>query len=118
MDNKKIGKAGEDAAARFLARKGYKILHRNWRCLLGEIDIVAKEKDFIVFVEIKTRSSPLFGAGFLSVNYIKQSKLITLAKVYLKRYGLSDRPCRIDIVSIDAKTITLIRDAFWNERGI
>ena len=119
MNNKALGKAGEDYAARFLKQKSYKILHRNWRCALGEIDIVAQEKDFITFVEIKTRKSIDFGPGYSSVNSAKQLKLIKLAHVYLKRYGLTDKPCRIDIISIDMAhddsvlNIELIKDAFW-----
>ncbi|MBI4335280.1 MAG: YraN family protein [Candidatus Omnitrophica bacterium] len=118
MDNKTLGKIGEDCAERFLKRNGYKILHRNWRCAFGEIDIVAREKDFIAFVEIKTRHSVNFGPGYLSVNSRKQIKLINLGQAYLKRYGLVDKPCRIDVVSINLDEnneaeIELIKDAFW-----
>jgi len=119
MNNKTLGKIGEDYAARFLRQKGYKILHRNWRCALGEIDIAAQEKDFIAFVEIKTRKSIDFGPGYSSVNSAKQLKLIKLAHVYLKRYGLTDKPCRIDVISIDMAqddsvlNVELIKDAFW-----
>jgi len=119
MDNKTFGKIGEDMAEKFLRRRGYKILSRNWRCAIGEIDIVAQEKEFTVFVEVKTRKSTTFGPGYLSVNPIKQLKLIKLAHVYLKRYGMTDKPCRVDIISIDmaqgdkALNIELIKDAFW-----
>ena len=124
MDNKAIGKIGEDLAVKFLRRKGYNILYRNWRCSFGEIDIVAQEKGFIVFAEIKTRRSDAFGAGYLSVNSAKQLKLIKLAQAFLKRYGLTDRPCRIDIVSIKINidennkpaNIELIKDAFWQNK--
>lgn len=119
MYNKTIGKIGEDIAIRFLKKKGYKILYRNWRCKLGEVDIVAQEKDFLVFAEIKTRRSLSFGPGFSSVNYTKQHTLIKLGQVFLKRYGLTNRPCRIDVVSINLNEnnkpadIKLIKDAFW-----
>ncbi|MDD5449448.1 MAG: YraN family protein [Candidatus Omnitrophica bacterium] len=122
MDNKTLGKTGEDLAVRFLKRKGYTIIYRNWRCLLGEIDIVAREKDFIVFIEIKARRSLSFGPGYLAVNHRKQSKLIKLGQAYLKRYGLTESPCRIDVVSIDMPEsgadfeIELIKDAFWENR--
>lgn len=121
MHNKTLGKIGEDIAVMFLRRKGYIILHRNWRCVLGEIDIVAQEKDFWVFVEIKTRKSLDFGPGYMAVNSTKQLKLIKLAQLFLKRYGYPDRPCRIDIVSIDidgnnkVTDIELIKDAFWEK---
>jgi putative endonuclease len=121
MNNKTLGKIGEDLAVRFLQQKGYKILHRNWRCVFGEIDIVAQEKESLAFVEIKTRRSIDFGPGYLSVNSKKQIKLIKLAQAFLKRYGLADRPCRIDVVSIDIDggggpvKIELIKDAFWEK---
>lgn len=123
MDNKTLGRIGEDTAVKFLRRNGYRILYRNWRCRLGEIDIIAQEKDFLVFIEIKTRRSLLFGPGYSSVNAVKRSKLITLAQAFLKKCGLDDKPCRIDIVSLDVDEnnkptdINLIKDAFWdNER--
>jgi putative endonuclease len=121
VDNKTFGKIGEDMAERFLRRRGYKIISRNWRCALGEIDIVAQEKEFTVFVEIKARRSGSFGLGYFSVNWAKQLKLIKVAHVYMKRYGLTEQPCRVDIVSIDmadgqkAMNIELIKDAFWEK---
>ncbi len=119
MDTKYIGRLGEDIAAKFLKKQGYIILCQNWRCSFGEIDIVAQEKDFIIFIEIKTRGNLEFGPGYLSVGRAKQNKLIKLAQAFFKRYSLSDKPCRIDIVSIDLDRdnkpvkIELIRDAFW-----
>ncbi|MEI8175672.1 MAG: YraN family protein [Candidatus Omnitrophota bacterium] len=121
--NKALGRIGEETAAEFLRTKGYSILFRNWRCALGEIDIVARHRDYIVFVEIKARSSLDFGPGYCAVGSRKQRKLINLAQTFLKKYALRDVPCRIDIVSIDMDAtgeplkIELIEDAFWeNER--
>lgn len=119
MNNKTFGKIGEDMAERFLRRHGYKILSKNWRCAMGEIDVVAQEKEFTVFIEVKTRKSMAFGPGYMSINPAKQLKLIKLAQAYLKRYGLIDKPCRIDIISIDmaqddsVMNVELIKDAFW-----
>lgn len=119
MNNKLLGKLGEDMAEKFLKQRGYTILHRNWRCVLGEIDIVAQEKDFLVFVEIKTRASIDFGAGYMAIDQRKQLKLTRLAQAFLKRYGLAEEPCRIDIVSINidknnrVTDLELIKDAFW-----
>ncbi|EAX48690.1 protein of unknown function UPF0102 [Thermosinus carboxydivorans Nor1] len=70
-----MGKMGENAAADYLARNGYKILMRNYRCRIGEIDIVAERQGTIVFVEVKTRSSEKFGFPAEAVNYRKQQKL-------------------------------------------
>jgi len=119
MDRRGVGKFGEQVAARFLRRRGYRILYQNWRCFLGEIDVVAKDRGFLVFVEIKTRTSGAFGSGCAAVGWAKQQKLIRLSRVFMKRYGLADVPCRIDIVSIDMDRdnrllgCELIRDALW-----
>ncbi|WP_408643039.1 YraN family protein [Thermosinus carboxydivorans] len=75
MNNIMMGKMGENAAADYLARNGYKILMRNYRCRIGEIDIVAERQGTIVFVEVKTRSSEKFGFPAEAVNYRKQQKL-------------------------------------------
>ena len=119
MNNKILGKIGENIAVTFLQHKGYRILYRNWHCSFGEIDIVAQEKDFVAFVEIKTRTNLDFGPPYSAVNDIKQARLIKLAQVFLKRYGMTDSPCRIDVISISVgknnkvADIELIKDAFW-----
>lgn len=119
--NKTLGGRGERIAAGFLKKKGYRILYKNWRCVFGEIDIVAQEGDFVVIVEIKTRRSASYGPGYMAVTRHKQAKLVKLAYAFLKRYGLTDRPCRIDIVSIGMgennapADIELIKDAFWEQ---
>jgi putative endonuclease len=121
MDNKALGRTGEDIALGFLKRKGYKILYKNWRCLFGEIDIAAQDGNFVVIVEIKTRRPSEYGPGYLAVTSQKQLKLVKLAQAFLKRYGLTDSPCRIDIVSIlidEANRpldIELIKNAFWEK---
>ncbi|MCX5716324.1 MAG: YraN family protein [Candidatus Omnitrophica bacterium] len=120
-DNITLGRLGENIAISFLKKNGYSILHRNWRCLFGEIDIVAQHEDFIVIVEIKTRRSSAYGPGYLAITRLKQLKLIRLTQAFLKRYGLTDHMCRIDIVSIamDGNSrpvdIELIKDAFWEQ---
>jgi len=112
---KELGKEGEDIAVRFLKKNKYKILEKNFRTPLGEIDIIARDGDTLVFVEVKTRENPLFGEPFESVNYHKKRKLIKVASLYLKR--LRDiPPCRFDVISITFKDntphIQLIKDAF------
>lgn len=99
--NRALGKWGEDTAARFLSRKGYRILGRNIRTFVGEIDIIAKKENFIIFVEVKTRKSSIFGPPYLSVTYKKRRKLIQCALCYLKMKGLIDTPWQIDVVSIE-----------------
>ena len=99
-ENRIIGKCGEDIALRYLSKKGYKILEANLRTPFGEIDAVARHKNFTVFVEIKTRTSYSFGPPYLSVTVAKQRHIIKSAVSYLKRYGLVDSNWRIDVVSV------------------
>jgi len=89
-------------------------LARNYRNRLGEIDIVAKERDVIVFVEVKTRTGKRFGLAKEAVNYKKQKKLIRLAQAYLKQHGLFGKKARFDVVAIqlDDNEIEIIKDAF------
>jgi putative endonuclease len=96
---KQIGSFGEDLAAKFLRRHGFKILKRNLTSKIGEIDILARQKDVIVIVEVKTKSSQEFGEGFEMVNYFKQKKLLSLAKSLQTKYP--DRTIRIDVISVN-----------------
>jgi len=116
-NKKDIGKIGEKVAAKFLTRKGYRILERNWRIRGGEIDIVAKDNDTMVFVEVKSRTSTEYGTGEEVITSWKIKRLINAAKVYL-RYRGEDYECRFDVISIlfnergKAKEINHIQDAF------
>ena len=96
---KTFGNKGEDIAADFLKKKGYKIIQRNYKTPLGEADIVAKDKNIIVFVEVKARSSNVFGQPFEAVNHRQQEKLKKIALYYLKHNKI-ELPVRFDIVSI------------------
>ncbi|NQT06270.1 MAG: YraN family protein [Candidatus Omnitrophica bacterium] len=112
----KLGKLAEEMAIRFLKKLGYKIIVRNYRCLFGEIDVIAKEGESIVFIEIKSRSSPLFGPPHLRVTRNKRRNIVKTACFYLKINSLLDANCRIDVVSVSLDKlkdpIELIRDAF------
>ena len=96
-----VGKQGEDIAARFLARKGYKIIGRNIKTFVGEVDIVARKKSFIVFVEVKTRKNESFGPPYLSITEKKKRKLVQCALCYLKMKDMLNMPWRVDFVSIE-----------------
>ena len=110
------GQRGEDIAWEYLKKRGYKILERNYRCRYGEIDLVAKDGETIVFVEVKSRRSAAFGEPEESVGPAKQKKISTVALCYLEEKHLHDRPARFDVVSIltgaGEQNILLIRDAF------
>ena len=99
---KELGFTGEELAVKYLRRRGYKILERNYRCPLGEIDAVALKDGFLVFVEIKTRRTSLFGPPQEAVNTKKRKKLKDLALYYLSQKGLGERlPLRFDVVAVD-----------------
>ena len=97
-ENRRIGKIGEDIAMMFLEQKGYKILGVNVRTFLGEIDVVAKQKETIVFIEVKTRATSSLGPPFLNVTGSKQKHMIRNALCYLKWHGCIDSDWRIDVV--------------------
>ncbi len=95
-----LARKGEDAAEEYLRKKKYQILLRNYRCPLGEMDLVAQKGKTLVFVEVKTRSSPNFGDPGEAVNSRKKKKLYQLAEFYLKEKGLSDIDVQFDVLSI------------------
>lgn len=97
---KQLGAGSEERASRLLEEKGMKILARNFRCALGEIDLVAQDGPTLVFVEVKSRRSLDFGPASLAVNWRKQKKITQLAQLYLKQRKLFNIPCRFDVVSI------------------
>ena len=97
---RKTGSAGEDAAARFLQRNGYAVLETNFYYDHGEIDIVAKEGNTLVFVEVKSRRSGRFGAPEESVTPRKQELLRRTAEGYVLSKNLGAVECRFDVVSV------------------
>lgn len=94
----KLGKWGEDVAARRLAEIGYEIVKRNWRCAAGEIDIIARHRGELVFVEVKTRWG---GPPEESIGPAKRIKLVELAYKYLQLKGIEDQPWRIDAALVE-----------------
>jgi putative endonuclease len=115
-EKKELGKKGEEIAIRFLKKKGYRILERNYVCKMGEMDIIAREKDTLAFVEVKTRTSTTFGPPQLAVNLTKQMQLSKVALHFLKEKKLEDVKARFDVVAIllrpEGEEIELIKDAF------
>ena len=104
-DRRSVGKRGEDAAARFLETRGLVIVNRNVRSRLGEIDLVARDRDTLVFVEVKCRREPCGDPPQVAVTPDKQRRLARLAMGYLKRHGLGEIACRFDVlaVTLDAR---------------
>lgn len=97
---KLLGRQGEDAATQYLENNNYQVLCRNYSCRLGEIDIVACERDVIVFVEVRSRSSNDYGLPQESVTSRKKMKLRQLAWHYLKSVGKTNASCRFDVIAV------------------
>jgi putative endonuclease len=119
MEHILLGRKAEDAAAEYLRQQGYRLKERNYRCSLGEIDLIAEDGEALVFVEVRSRSSAEFGWPQETVNWVKQRKLRKVAAYYLHCHQeLQQRPCRFDVIGVlftQQQTITkleLIKDAF------
>lgn len=95
-----IGRYGEDVAARYLVERGITVLARNWRCRLGELDIVARDGDFLVICEVKTRSGTGYGSPLEAVTPVKLARLHRLAAAFLAESGLRVPRVRIDCVGV------------------
>jgi putative endonuclease len=109
--NARKGRAGEDRAARFLEESGYRVVRRNVRLPGGEIDLVCREGDVIVFVEVKSRTSGRFGSALGAVDSRKRSTLRRLAADYVQIVA-PNASVRFDVVAMDGDRMTLHRNAF------
>lgn len=119
---RRFGSLGEDLAAVYLSANGYKLAQKNYRAgRMGEIDIIASDKEYICFIEVKTRTGNMFGTPGESVNRNKQENIRKLAWTYLKLNGLVEKPVRFDIVEVTGRkrdgcfiqeNINLIKNAF------
>ncbi len=98
--NREIGIEGENIAIRYLVRQGYQIIEKNYRSKFGEIDIVVKDKNTIVFVEVKTRSNLAYGRPVEAINYKKINHLRHTAQQYIQWKGLNDCGCRFDAIEV------------------
>jgi putative endonuclease len=112
----KLGEQGEALAVRRLKKAGYKIIETNYRTRLGEIDIIAKDKDTIVFIEVKSRRSVHFGNPKQAVTLQKQKKISMVALYYLKLTDQSSAKARFDVVTVisnqDQPQVEIIKNAF------
>jgi len=94
------GRAGEDAALRVFERRGYRLLARNWRCPLGELDLVVEKDGLLVVCEVKTRSGAAFGGGYEAVTWSKRRRLRQLAEAFVATHGPRHRRIRFDVASV------------------
>lgn len=115
-DTRAQGRLGEDEAARWLVRRGYRIVERNFTCKAGEIDVVAEDGDTLCFVEVKARANRTFGRAIEAISAQKQRRIARAASWYLTQHP-TDRPCRFDVLAMDLDPeegwrFELVRDAF------
>ncbi|HHL35609.1 MAG TPA: YraN family protein [Desulfobulbaceae bacterium] len=95
-----VGRYGEDIAAAWLSEHGYVIVERNYRRRFGEVDIIAEQDGYLVFIEVKTRSSSRFGTPFDAVTLKKQQQLSRIAGEYLQHHGQTNTRCRFDVLAV------------------
>ena len=106
------GKLGESIATEYLRNNSYSILETNFKCKIGEIDIIAKKEDRIIFIEVKTRTNDAFGLPREAVNLYKQKKIRLVAMSYLKMKRLYNSSCRFDVIEIINGEITHLENCF------
>jgi len=117
MDRQQVGKLGEKAAQKFLRRRGYRIRETGFRCRRGEIDIIAQQKDYLVFVEVRSKSNLDFGTPEESITQAKKERLIASALTYTTTHQHIPSLWRIDVVAVElddrgkTKRIELIENA-------
>jgi putative endonuclease len=111
-----VGSHGEDAAEDAYRRRGYRVLARNWRCRLGELDLVVERRGVLVFCEVKSRRGSAYGGGFEAVTWRKQAKLRALAELFLQASGSRPASVRFDVASVAVRgptsAVELFEDAF------
>lgn len=105
------GGAAEDSAEAFLVRRGLTIVGRNYRTRLGEIDLIARDGEYLVFVEVRMRAGGSHGGALESITAAKQRRIIAAARQYLMRFPRVP-PCRFDVVSLDGDETNWLRGAF------
>jgi len=116
MDKKALGRSGEALAAKYLKSNGFKVLKKNFRCPLGEIDIIAQKSRELYFVEVKTRSSLQFGSPFEAIDFRKKRQIIKVSNFFLMKEK-KDPNCHFSVIGIILKEgeepeIRFLKDAF------
>ena len=112
MNKRKTGTEYEELAARWLTGKGFEILEKNYRCRIGEIDLIARDREYLVFCEVKYRAGTGKGYPAEAVDFKKQRVISKCALYYLTKKGTMELSCRFDVVSILNDKIQVIKNAF------
>ncbi|MEP4147300.1 MAG: YraN family protein [Halioglobus sp.] len=118
---KQLGDEYERRAACFLQQQGLELIARNYRCRCGEIDLIARHRKTLVFIEVRARGNPRYATAAASVDYRKQQRLLRTAKIFLQRHvEFAKLPCRFDVITFEPRQSTenvnpqWIRGAFTN----
>lgn len=111
-NKRKIGAEYEKIAGAYLEKQGYEILEYNYGSRQGEVDIIAKDGEYLVFCEVKYRATQQSGHPSEAVNYKKQKALSKCALYYIMKKKIEEAPCRFDVISICGEKITLLKNAF------
>lgn len=109
----RIGQGGEDQALAYLQAQGLALVARNFRCKSGEIDLIMRERQTLVFVEVRKRAKGRFGSAADSITPAKQRKLMLAAQFYLLRFATAPA-CRFDVIAIDGEQLSWIKNAIEN----
>lgn len=113
MNKRQLGGEYEKLAAEYLKAQGYVILEQNYRCRSGEIDLIARDGEYLCFIEVKYRRGISCGSPLKAVGLHKQMQILKVARYYLMKKKLNlDTACRFDVVAIEGNEITLLRNAF------
>jgi len=120
FERKNLGQLGEDEASQKLLELGYKIKERNYKNIIGEIDIIAQDKDILCFVEVKTKSGSGYGSPEEMVDQRKQRKIIKTAQLYISENKLEDINWRIDVVAVDKENeeLRVIKNAVEGQKKL
>ena len=123
MDRRRLGNYGEYIACRILKERGYLILHQKYYTRYGELDLIAKDQNQLVFVEVKTRIGKVYGGGLEAITKRKRNHLVRSALCFLQQHNFQDLPCRFDIIALNLDRkgnlldYQLITNAFEVEGG-
>ncbi len=114
-DRRQEGAQGEDKAVEVLRKEGYKVITRNYRSPFGEVDIIARDGGYLVFVEVKTRTSRIFGDPMDAITADKKRHIIRSALFYMKQNRVQDKKIRFDVLGIVGEEVKLVKNAFLVE---